>query len=84
MAYISKYEIESKLGEGGMGIVYKCRDTESDRSAAVKVLPQQLAADPLFLQRFKREVVTLQRLNHPNIVKIYEKGMHEGSPYYAM
>ena len=84
MDAIGKYRIEAKLGQGGMGIVYRCRDTESNRLAAIKVLPQQLAADATFLQRFKREVVTLQRLDHPNIVKIYDRGVYDGAPYYAM
>jgi serine/threonine protein kinase len=84
MDKIGKYVIESKLGQGGMGIVYKCFDSEAARHAAVKVLPQQLTAAPAFLQRFKREVLTLQRLNHPNIVRIYDDGESEGAYYYAM
>ena len=81
---IGKYVIEKKLGQGGMGIVYKCRDPETGRLAAVKVLPQQLASDAAFLQRFKREVMTLQRMDHPNIVKIYEQGTADSAYYYAM
>ena len=84
MNTIGKYVIESKLGQGGMGIVYKCLDPETGRHAAVKVLPQQLTAAPAFLQRFKREVLTLQRLDHPNIVRIYDDGESEGAYYYAM
>ena len=84
MEKIGKYIIEKKLGQGGMGIVYKCVDPETNRPAAVKVLPQQLAADPVFLQRFKREVITLQRLNHPNIVQIFDQGETDGAYYYAM
>lgn len=84
MDRIAKYKIEKKLGQGGMGIVYKCLDTEQDRHAAVKVLPQQLAADPAFLQRFRREVVTLQRLDNPNIVRIFDQGEYDGAYYYAM
>jgi serine/threonine protein kinase len=84
METIGKYRIERKLGQGGMGIVYKCLDPEGGLSAAVKVLPQQLAADPSFLQRFKREIITLQRLDHPNIIKIYEQGDAGGSWFYAM
>jgi serine/threonine protein kinase len=84
MDRIGKYTIEKKLGQGGMGIVYKCMDTEQQRLAAVKVLPQQLAADPAFLQRFRREVTTLQRLDNPNIVKIYDQGEYDGAYYYAM
>lgn len=84
METIGKYRIEGKLGQGGMGIVYKCLDAGNDRFAAVKILPQQLAADPGFLQRFKREIITLQRLDHPNIIKIYEQGDVEGAWFYAM
>ena len=84
MEQIGKYVIESKLGQGGMGIVYKCRDPETGRPAAVKVLPQQLAAAAVFLQRFKREVLTLRRLDHPNIVRIYDQGEADDSYYYAM
>jgi len=81
---IGKYVIEKKLGQGGMGIVYKCLDPENNRPVAVKVLPQQLASDAAFLQRFKREVMTLRRLGHPNIVKMYDQGTHDASFYYAM
>ena len=81
---IGKYLIQEKLGQGGMGIVYKCLDLEANRLVAVKVLPQQLASDAAFLQRFKREVTTLRRLDHQNIVKIYDQGTADGSYYYAM
>jgi serine/threonine protein kinase len=84
MSKIGKYVIETKLGQGGMGIVYKCLDPEAGRRAAVKVLPQQLTASPTFLQRFKREVLTLQRLDHPNVVHIYDDGESDGAYYYAM
>jgi len=84
MDAIGQYRIEEKLGQGGMGIVYKCRDVETGRPSAVKVLPLQLASDPVFFQRFKREVITLRRLDHPNIVRIYGQGVHDGAPYYAM
>jgi serine/threonine protein kinase len=84
METIGKYLIEKKLGQGGMGIVYKCTHPDHEHPAAVKVLPQQLAADPSFLQRFKREIITLQRLDHPNIIKIIEQGDAAGSWYYAM
>ncbi len=84
MVDIGKYRIEKKLGQGGMGIVYQCRDTEADRQTALKLLPQQLAANPVFLQRFKREVMTLKRLDHDNIVKVFDQGVHDGAPYYVM
>ncbi len=84
MDRIGKYVIESKLGQGGMGIVYKCLDPETGRHAAVKVLPQQLTAAAAFVQRFKREVLTLERLDHPNIVRIFDHGESDGAYYYAM
>ena len=84
METIGKYVIEKKIGQGGMGIVYRCFDPELKRQAAVKVLPQQYASDPAFLQRFKREVMTLQRLDHPAIVRIFDQGETDGSYYYAM
>jgi hypothetical protein len=84
MEKIGKYAIQVKLGQGGMGIVYKCLDPKTGRQAAVKLLPQQLTAAPAFLQRFRREVLTLERLDHPNIVHIYDHGEFEGAYYYAM
>ena len=84
MGTIGKYQIDRKIGQGGMGIVYLCYDPETEQKAAVKVLPQQLAGDPVFFQRFKREVQTLQRLDHQGIVKIFDRGLHDGAPWYAM
>ena len=81
---LGKYELLGELGRGGMGVVYKGRDSESGEEVAIKALPAQLAMDPVFRQRFIREVRTLQRLDHPNIVRIYDSGHHEGSLWYAM
>ena len=81
---LGKYEIISELGRGGMGVVYMGRDPETSEDVAIKVLPAQMAMDPVFRQRFIREVRTLQRLEHPNIVRIYDSGHHEGSLWYAM
>ena len=84
MDEIGPYHIEARLGQGGMGVVYKCRHKETGQHAAVKLLPQQLALDPAFFQRFKREVLTLQRLDHENIVKVLDRGVHQECPFYAM
>jgi serine/threonine-protein kinase len=65
------YEIGVKIGEGGMGLVYRARDTKLNRTVAIKVLPAALAQDPGRLARFEREAQVLAALNHPNIAQIY-------------
>ena len=78
---LARYEIRSQLGAGGMGEVYRARDTEIGRDVAVKVLPSTFSADPDRLQRFQQEACAAGALNHPNILSIYDVGKHDGSPY---
>ena len=69
---IGSYEILSAIGSGGMGEVYRARDTKLGRDVALKVLPESFALDPDRLARFKREAQVLASLNHPNIAAIYD------------
>ena len=64
---LDPYEITAEIGAGGMGVVYRARDTRLQRDVAVKVLPDSLANDPERLGRFEREAQVLESLNHPNI-----------------
>src|ERR687896_1339817 len=79
---IGPYQIVAKLGEGGMGEVYRARDTRLNRDVALKVLPDVFAADAERLARFKREAQLLASLNHPNIAAIY--GFEEGTDVGAV
>jgi serine/threonine protein kinase len=78
---IGPYEILAPLGAGGMGEVYRARDTRLGRDVAIKVLPEGLARDAERLRRFETEARAVATLNHPNILSIHDIGTHEGAPY---
>src|SRR5437016_887246 len=78
---LGRYEIRSKIGEGGMGEVYRAYDATMHREVAIKVLPAALSTDDERLARFEQEAQTAGALNHPNILVIYHIDTHEGAPY---
>src|SRR5262245_63074135 len=80
---LGPYEIQSPLGAGGMGEVYKARDTRLERTVAIKVLPQRLSSSPEVRQRFEREAKTISQLSHPHICALHDVG-REGSVDYLV
>src|ERR1700751_5919511 len=78
---LGPYEIQSPLGAGGMGEVYRARDPRLERVVAIKILPASFSADPDRLQRFAQESRAAAALNHPNILSIYDIGEDRGVPY---
>ena len=82
---LGRYEIRAHIGTGGMGQVYLAQDTsELDRTVAIKLLPASVAADPKWMQRFIREARTVSSLNHPNVLTVYEFGVHDSTRFMAM
>src|SRR5713101_6852382 len=79
--HLGPYEIVSPLGAGGMGEVYRARDTRLGRDVAVKVLPSSFSADAQRLHRFQQEACAAGALNHPNILIVHDIGTHDGAPY---
>lgn len=78
-----RYRIESRLGQGGMGVVYLAHDLTLDRRIALKVVAGLVAGDPAFRERFQREATTLARLDSPHIITIYDHGEYDGLPFIA-
>jgi serine/threonine protein kinase len=78
---LGRYEIRSQLGAGGMGEVYRARDTQLGREVAVKILPSNYSVDVDRLHRFEQEACAASALNHPNILIVHDIGTHDGSPY---
>ncbi len=81
---LGPYEIQEKIGAGGMGVVYKALQTNLGRIVAVKVLPAHFSRDPEFVNRFHREARALASLSHPNIVGIFDLGQQDGLYYFVM
>ncbi len=78
---LGPYEIIAPLGAGGMGEVYRAKDTRLGRDVALKILPDSFAPDADRLRRFEQEARAVAALNHPNILAIHDIGQHHGSPF---
>src|SRR5215471_12484498 len=82
--HLGPYEILAPLGAGGMGEVYRARDTRLERTVAIKILPAQFSADAVRKQRFEREAKTISQLNHPHICTLHDIGSQDGIEYLVM
>jgi len=78
---LNQYRIIATIGAGGMGEVFRARDTRLHRDVAIKVLPKDFVADADRMRRFEQEAKTLAALNHPNVLTIHDTGVHDGAPY---
>ena len=79
--FIGPYEILGWLGAGGMGVVYRARDSRLAREIAIKLIPEAAAMDPGRVHRFEQEARAAGQLSHPNILAVYDVGTHSGAPY---
>jgi len=82
--HLGPYEITAPLGAGGMGEVYRARDTRLERAVAIKILPQQVSTDLVRKQRFEREAKTISNLNHPHICVLHDIGHQDDIDYLVM
>ena len=82
--HLGAYEIVALVGAGGMGEVYRARDTRLDRTVAIKVLPASLAADPQLRDRFEREARAISSLNHPHICTLFDVGHQDGVDFLVL
>src|SRR5215470_5693484 len=80
----NRYELRTEIGRGGMADVYLARDRLLNRRVAVKVLSPTFAADPAFVERFRREAQAAASLNHPNIVAVWDSGQEDGVSFIVM
>lgn len=80
----SRYEVLERIGSGGMGEVWRARDTVLEREVAIKVLPEALSHEPTRLRRFEREARAAAGLTHPNIISVFDFGSYEGTPFAVM
>src|SRR5215467_9772348 len=81
---LGPYEIQAPLGAGGMGEVYRARDTRLDRTVAIKVLNSSIASSAELKQRFEREARVISRLNHPHICTLHDVGHQDGTDFLVM
>jgi len=81
---LGPYEVQAPLGAGGMGEVYRARDTRLERNVAIKILPAHLSGDPARKQRFEREAKAISGLNHPHVCVLYDIGHHDGIDFLVM
>jgi eukaryotic-like serine/threonine-protein kinase len=80
---IGPYEVVALLGAGGMAEVYRAKDTRLGRDVAVKVMSEALGTDAVLVARFEREARLAASLAHPNVVALYDVGLHDGKPYFV-
>src|SRR5215831_17669360 len=81
---LGPYEIQTSLGAGGMGEVYRARDTRLQRTVAIKILPAHLCSNKELKVRFEREARAVSSLNHPHICHLYDVGLQDGTSYLVM